>query len=119
MLKGAPERPVFLVVVRGRKACNKGKRGQKERKPAYWLVTAVRGEGGGGWVLPYPAEELLFWAWQRWEVEVCHREMKRAFGLGEAQCLGPRSAIFTVSFRAWLRGYGLAGLRCWGFGEGR
>ncbi|HSK83314.1 MAG TPA: hypothetical protein VK902_07890 [Rubrobacter sp.] len=54
-----------------------------------------KGAGGGGgeggeWVLPYPAHELLTWAWQRWEVEVCHREMKSGFGLGEAQWLGPR-----------------------------
>ena len=120
VLKGAPERPVFLVVVRGRKASNNDKkRGQKERKPTYWLVTAVRGEGGEGWVLPYPAEELLSWAWQRWEVEVCHREMKSGFGLGEAQCWGPRSAILTVRFRAWSYGVMvLAGVRCWGLGKG-
>ena len=129
VLKGAPERPVFLVVVSGRKASKNNKPGQKERKPAYWLVSAVRekkgegGEGGGGggeeWVMPYPAEELLFWAWQRWEVEVCHREMKSSFGLGEAQCWGARSAIFTVRFRAWSYGVMiLAGIRVWGLGVG-
>ena len=123
VLKGAPERPVFLVVVSGRKASKKVKPGQKERKPAYWLVSAVRGEGeahgGVGWVLPYPAEELLFWAWQRWEVEVCHREMKSSFGLGEAQCWGPRSAILTVRFRAWCYSVMvLAGFRVWGLGVG-
>jgi DDE superfamily endonuclease len=116
VLEGAAERPVFLVVVAGRKASKK--RGQKERKPAYWLVSAVRGEGGE-WVLPYPAHELLCWAWQRWEVEVCHREMKTGFGLGEAQCWGARSAIFSVRFRAWSYGATvLAGVRCWGLGAG-
>lgn len=116
VLEGAPERPVFLLVVSGRKA---SKKGQKERKPAFWLVSAVRGEGGGEWVLPYPAHELLFWAWQRWEVEVCHREMKTGFGLGEAQCWGPRSAIFSVRFRAWSYGaMVLAGVRLWGLGAG-
>jgi hypothetical protein len=40
------------------------------------------------WTLPYPVEELLSWAWQRAEVEVCHREMKCGFGLRETQCWG-------------------------------
>lgn len=123
VLEGAPQRPVFLVAVRGRKAGNNSKkRGQKERKPSYWLVSAVRGEEEEGkeeWVLPYPVEELLSWAWQRWEVEVCHREMKTGFGLGEAQCWGPRSAIFTVRFRAFSYGVMvLAGVRVWGLGRG-
>ncbi len=119
VLKGAPDRPVFLVAVSGRKVGLSGVRA-KERKPAFWLVSAVRKEGEEeGWVLPYPAEELLFWAWQRWEVEVCHREMKSSFGLGEAQCWGPRSAIFTVRFRAWSYGVlVLAGIRVWGLGVG-
>ena len=119
VLEGAPQRPVFLVAVRGRKAGNNSKkRGQKERKPAFWLVSAVRGEGREEWVLPYSVEELLSWAWQRWEVEVCHREMKTGFGLGEAQCWGPRSAIFTLGLG---RSYGvmvLAGVRVWGLGRG-
>ena len=57
VLKGAPDRPVFLVAVGGRKS-GRGVRA-KERKPAYWLVTAVRKEGEVGWALPYPARELL------------------------------------------------------------
>jgi hypothetical protein len=40
------------------------------------------------WTLPYPVEELLSWAWQRAEVEVCQREMKCGFGLRETQCWG-------------------------------
>jgi hypothetical protein len=117
VLKGAPERPVFLVVVGGRKV-GRGVRA-KERKPAYWLVSALRKEGQDGWVLPYPVEELLYWAWQRWEVEVCHREMKSSFGVGEAQCWGPRSAIMTVRFRAWSYSVMvLAGIRVWGLGRG-
>ena len=35
----------------------------------------------GGWALPLSAPELLGWAWQRWEIEVCHRELKAGFGL--------------------------------------
>lgn len=121
VLKGAPQRPVFLVVVSGRKATKKDKPGQKERKPAFWLVSAVRKKEGEeeGWVLPYPAEELLFWAWQRWEVEVCHREMKTGFGVGEAQCWAARSAIFAVRFRVFSYSVMvLAGYRVWGLGVG-
>ncbi len=44
--------------------------------------------------MPLVAEELLRWAWQRWEAEVCHQEMKTGFWLGEAQCWGPRSALW-------------------------
>jgi len=30
-----------------------------------------------------PAETLLTWAWQRWELEVQHREIKSGFGLAK------------------------------------
>ena len=54
------------------------------------------------WVLPLPEEELLAWAWQRWEVEVAHREMKSGFGLGEKQCWNKRSAVRSVQWSAWV-----------------
>ncbi len=82
-------------------------------------MSALRKEGEEGWELPYPVEELLFWAWQRWEVEVCHREMKSGFGVGEIQCWGDRSAIMSVRFQAWSYGVMvLAGIRCWALGAG-
>jgi hypothetical protein len=116
VVKKAPERPVFLIVVKGIGRLRRGHR--RTRKPAYWMVSATPGEEGG-WVMPYPASELLAWAWQRWEVEVCHREMKTGFGLGEAQCWGARSAIFSVRWRAWAYGVlVLAGFRAWGLGAG-
>ena len=118
VLKDAPDRPVFLIAVKGIGRIRSGRR--RDRKPAYWLVTALRSEEGSCcWELPYPPRELLLWAWQRWEVEVCHREMKSGFGVGEAQCWGARSAIFTVRF--WVWSYGvvvLAGFRCWGLEAG-
>jgi hypothetical protein len=117
VIKKAPERPVFLVVVKGIWWV-RGER-RRTRKPAYWMVSAVRDRKGDGWILPYPAEELLSWAWQRWEVEVCHREMKSGFGLGEAQCWGPHSAILSVRWGAWCYGVMvLAGFRAWGLGVG-
>ena len=83
-VKGAPERPVFLLVVGGVRNRPKHKR----RDPSFWLVTATQ-DGQDTWRLPLPVAELLAWAWQRWEVEVLHRELKSGFGLGEQQATTP------------------------------
>ncbi len=120
VVKKAAHRPVFLMVVKGvdrqqRRRWGRGRRrGRRRREPAFWMVSAIR--EGGRWVMPYSAEELLIsWAWQRWEAEVCHREMKTGFGLGEAQCWGPRSAVMAVRWQAWAYGIlVLAGFRAWG-----
>ncbi len=40
------------------------------RQPLPSLVNAVP-DTDGEWVLPLPLDTLLFWAWQRWEIEVC------------------------------------------------
>jgi hypothetical protein len=65
--------------------------------------------------LPLPAEELLAWAWQRWEAEVAHREPKSGFGLGEGRCWGPRSAVLAAPWQAWAyAALVLAGVRAWG-----
>lgn len=107
--RGAPGRPVFLLVVGG--VDRQGR--YRRRPPSFWLVTAV--PDGDAWALPLPAEEVLAWAWQRWEVEVCHRELKSGFGLGEVQCWGPRSAVLAVQWQAWAYGVlVLAGYRAWG-----
>jgi hypothetical protein len=45
---------------------------------------------------------LLFWAWQRWEIEVCHRELKSNFGLGNKQCFNPHAAVASVQWSAWV-----------------
>jgi DDE superfamily endonuclease len=120
VIKKASDRPVFLVVVKGvRRGCATSPRHHRWRKAAYWLVSAVLDHSSAQWRLPYPAEELLSWAWQRWEVEVCHREMKSGFGLGEAQCWGEYSAILSVRWRAFSYGVlVLAGFRAWGPGRG-
>jgi hypothetical protein len=69
--------------------------------------------------MPHTPEELLSLAWQGWEVEVCHREMKSGFGLGEAQCWAARSAVLSVRWGAWSYGVMvLAGFRTWGLGAG-
>jgi hypothetical protein len=114
LLKGAAARPLCLLVVKG---VAKQSPRHKRRDPAYWLVSA-RPTEAGGWELPYAATDLLGWAWQRWEIEVAHREQKTGFGLGEPQCWGPRSAVTSVQLAGWIYGLTvLTGLRTWGLGR--
>lgn len=106
--KGAAHRPLFLIIVRGKQT----KRFQ--RRPLPFLVNATRASTGE-WHLPLPVETLLFWAWQRWEVEVAHRELKSNFGLGNKQCFNPQAAILSVQWSAWAYAiFLLAGYRTWG-----
>ena len=106
--KGVPACPLFLIVVRGKD--NKRTR----RQPLPFLVNAVQ-DASGDWILPLPVADLLFWAWQRWEVEVAHRELKSNFGLGNKQCWQPTAAVLSVQWSAWVYALLLlAGYRCWG-----
>jgi len=106
--RGAAHRPLFLIVVRGKK--NKRTR----RIPLPFLVNAVQ-DNNGQWLLPFPIETLLFWAWQRWELEVCHHELKSNFGLGNKQCWNPHAAVLSVQWSAWVYSILLlAGYRTWG-----
>lgn len=110
--EGAPNRPLMLLVVRG-----KGKR-RTRRIPLPFLVTAVQ-RPAGQWGLPLPLDTLLVWAWQRWEIEVCHRELKTNFGLGHKQCWNPHAAVLSVQWSAWVYAVlVLAGYRAWGLTGG-
>jgi hypothetical protein len=112
---GLPKQPLFLIVVKGMDRKVNGRRMQ--RKPAFYLVSAIQKRGK--WVLPFPAEFLLAWAWQRWELEVEHREIKSGFGLGEKQCWNQRSAVVSVQWSAWVYAVLLlAGYRTWGLLQG-
>jgi hypothetical protein len=112
---GLPNQPVFLIVVKG--ICRKVKQRKVTRKPAFYLVSAVA--QGSQWVLPFTAEFLLTWAWQRWELEVQHRELKSGFGLGQKQCWNSRSAVVSVQWSAWVYALLLlAGYRTWGLLNG-
>lgn len=106
--KQAPGRVLFLITVRGKR------RKKYRRNPMGFLVNAILNDEGE-WVLPFPIEVLLFWLWQRWEIEVCHRELKSNFGLGQKQCFNPHSAVLSVQWSAWVYCLLLlAGYRTWG-----
>jgi hypothetical protein len=112
--EGLAERPLFLLVVGGmqRQIGTKKKRTLR-REPAFYLLSAV--QVGGSWQLPWPLETLLAWLWQRWEVEVTHREMKSSLGVGEKQCWNQRSAVVSVQWSVWVYAVlVLAGYRTWG-----
>lgn len=108
LVRKAPTRPLFLLVVGG------VQRPRVRREPTFWLVAAAP-TADGGWALPRPAPELLGWAWQRWEIEVCHRELKAGFGLGEPQCWTPTATEAVTAWQAWAYAVlVLAGVRAWG-----
>jgi hypothetical protein len=110
--RGAPQQPLFLLVVRGQAWKKHGNR-RGQRNPCFYLVNAVLRDGQ--WHLPLPIETLLFWAWQRWELEVAHREVKSGFGLGDKQCWNPLAAVTSVQWSAWLYSLLLlAAYRAWG-----
>lgn len=108
---GLPFRVLFLLVVGGGKRPPGSRR--KRYKPALYLISAV--ERDGQWQLPLRLPELLPWLWQRWELEVAHREMKSGFGLGDKQCWHVHSAILSVQWSVWTYALlVLAGYRSWG-----
>lgn len=117
VLEGAAEHPVFLLVVKGVNRQAAGRRHRKQREPSFFLISAKR--DGERWILPCPATELLSWMWQRWEIEVCHRQCKSGFGLGEIQCWSQQAAVLAVQWQAWAYGVlVLAGYRAWGVSGG-
>ncbi len=112
---GLPHIPLFLIVIGGGKRPPRSRR--KNYEPCFFLVSAVRQEGG--WGLPLPLVDLLAWLWQRWELEVAHRQMKSGLGLGEKQCWNDKSTLVSVQWSVWVYSLMLlAGFRAWGNGEG-
>jgi len=111
---GLPERPLFLLVVRGiHRQIGTKKRRVLHRDPAFYLISAV--QEGDSWCLPLPLVRLLPWLWQRWELEVCHREMKSGLGVGEKQCWNPRATVVSVQWSVWVYAVLLlAGYQTWG-----
>lgn len=114
-----PERPLFLIVVKGmHRLVGKKKLRYKHRGPSFYLVSAVQ-TAEGEWQLPLPIITILTWLWQRWEIEVAHREMKSGLGLGEKQCWNKRASVVSVQWSAWTYAILLlAAYRSWGLRDG-
>jgi hypothetical protein len=113
LVKPAPFAPVLLVVVKG---VDRGKGTTRRQRDPQFFLTSVAMTSEDEWALPVPLPELLAWAWQRWEVEVMHRELKSSFGVGEPQLWSERGAASVVPWLVWV--YALlilAGYRTWGY----
>lgn len=114
LVQRAGSHPLMLIVVKGIERGHGVTR--RQRDPQYFLVSAVV-QDAGGWDLPLPLADLLGWAWQRWEVEVMHRELKSGFGLGTQQAWSASGAIGTTAWVLWT--YALVILvtyEVWGLG---
>lgn len=77
---GSGRRPLRLIVIAP--LAYRAPGGRTYRQPAYLLTTD----------LVTPVEKLLQMYFDRWQIEVCHREEKNDFGVGEAQVWSPNSA---------------------------
>lgn len=102
---GAKKREVRLLVVApvGYRTTRNGRK--YYHKPAYLLTTD----------LTTPAVELLQAYFDRWAIEVNHRDEKEIIGVGEAQVWNAHSVkkvpALLVAMYSWLL---LAGLQCYG-----
>jgi hypothetical protein len=116
LIQGAPFQPLALIVVRG---VDRGKGvTRRQRDPQFFLVTLELVQEDA-WALPLPLADLLAWAWQRWEVEVMHRELKSGFGLGQQQTFSDQGAATVIPWLVWLYALlVLTGYRTWGLGPG-
>jgi hypothetical protein len=113
---GLPHVPLMLIVIGGGKR-PPGSRRQKY-EPCFFLVSAVWRQGA--WTVPLPLDQLLAWLWQRWELEIAHRNLKSGLGLGEKQCWNDQATVATVQWSVWLYALLLlAGFRVWGDLPGR
>lgn len=108
---GLPDIPLFLIIIGGGKRPRGSRR--KRYQPCFFLVSAVMIDGE--WSLPLPIDVLLAWLWQRWELEVAHRQMKSGLGLGEKQCWNDKATVATVQWAVWIYALMLlSGYRAWG-----
>lgn len=103
--RGAGKQPVRLLVVAplGYRTTKNGR--TYYRQPAYLLTTDLQ----------TPAGQLLQDYFDRWGIEVNHRDLKQILGLGDAQVWNEHSVskvpALLVAMYGWLL---LAGLHCYG-----
>lgn len=116
VVKPAYLQPVMLVVVRG---VDRGKGvTRRQRDPQFFLIS-IRMTEEDEWELERPLIEVLQWLWQRWEVEVMHKELKSGFGLGEQQAFSDAGAAGVVSWMLWVYALlVLTGYLTWQVGTG-
>lgn len=117
-----PGIPLFLIVLGGyHQVIGKRRKKNVTVRPRAYLINAqitTLANGEVKYELPLPIEEILAWLWQRWEVEVTHREMKSGFGVGDIQAWNPKSAVLSVQFSAWLYALlMLTGYALWGMAD--
>lgn len=97
VMKTAPDHPLMLVTIGG---IGRGVGAtRRNRDMMHFLVNARSTDFG--WELPYPLADLAMWVWQRWEVEVMHRELKSGWGLGDQQQWSPIAAASVTQWVVW------------------
>lgn len=99
LIKGAPFSPVMLLVVRG---VDRGHGTTRRQREPHFFLVSVTMTSEDEWDLVLPLCELLAWSWQRWEVEVMHREIKSGFGLGEQQAFSDQGAATVIPWMVWV-----------------
>lgn len=106
---GALQRPLRLLVVRPTRYRKKKSGRYYYRQPAYLLTTVVKGT----------VRQLLQIYFDRWQIEVNHREEKDALGVGQAQLRNfisvPKQPAFAVACYSALL---LASLQAFGAERG-
>lgn len=113
VVQKAADTPLFLLIVSGQTWMQGKKQPRRHhREPVAYLVSAhVENEQCS---FPLAPDLLLVWLWQRWEMEVAHREMKSNLGVGEKQCWSTHSATLAVQWSVWVYAIlVLAGYRTW------
>ncbi|MCO5215562.1 MAG: transposase [Thermomicrobiales bacterium] len=109
VIKKAADHPLMLITIAG---IGRGRgSSRRSRDMMHFLVNAR--QTSHGWELPYPVEQLALWVWQRWEVEVMHRELKSGWGLGDQQQWSARGAVTVTQWVVWVYAVLiLTGVRC-------
>ena len=116
LVKPAYLHPVMLVVVKG---VDRGKGTTRRQRDAQFFLASVHMTAEDEWELAIPLADLLAWAWQRWEVEVMHRELKSGFGLGEQQAFSDAGAATVIPWMLWVYALlVLTGYVTWQLGPG-